>query len=69
MFVRVTTKKVDDRLYHYAFLVENKKVIGKVVQKVVRNLGKITLDQLPYLKAAYMDKDKRPKLVYENEEG
>ena len=55
MFVRVTTKKVDDRLYHYAFLVENKKVNGKVVQKVVRNLGKISLDQLHYIKDGYMD--------------
>ncbi len=68
MFVRITTKKHNGVDYHYALLVKNKKVNGKVVQKVVKNFGKVTLDQVPYLKAAYMDPDKRPLLVNKNQE-
>lgn len=68
MFVRVKTRTHNDVKYSYAELVENKKVDGRVVQKVLKNFGKVTPDQVPYLKAAYMDPDKRPRLVYKDEE-
>lgn len=68
MFVRVKTRTHNGVKYSYAELVENKKVDGKVVQKVLKNFGKVTPDQVPYLKAAYMDPDKRPRLVYKDEE-
>lgn len=68
MFVRVKTRTHNDVKYSYAELVENKKVDGRVVQKVLKNFGKVTPDQVPYLKATYMDPDKRPRLVYKDEE-
>lgn len=68
MFVRVKTRTHNGVKYSYAELVENKKVDGKVVQKIIRNLGKVTPDQVPYLKAAYMPADKRPILVYKDKE-
>lgn len=67
MFVRSVKKKTKNgTVYQYASLVQNKKVNGKVVQKTVAYLGNVTDDMLPYLKAAYMPKDKRPKLVYDD---
>ena len=69
MFIRITTKKYKGETYHYASLVENKRVNGKVVQTVKANLGPVTEDQIPYLKAAYMDPSdqRRPQLVYKDE--
>ena len=47
-----------------ASLVENKRVNGKVVQTVKANLGPVTEEQIPYLKAAYAKK--KPRLVYDD---
>ncbi len=49
----------------YASLVENKRIDGKVVQTVKANLGPVTEDQIPYLKAAYAAK--KPRLVYDDD--
>ena len=49
----------------YASVVENERVNGKVVQRTVVNIGRVTSDQVPYLKAAWMDKDERPRLVWD----
>ena len=57
-------RPVDAIGYHYASLVENKRVNGKVVQTVKANLGPVTEDQIPYLKAAYARK--KPRLVYDD---
>lgn len=63
MFIKILTKHYKDEKYYYASLVENKRVNGKVVQKVKANLGAVTEDQIPYLKAAYAKK--KPRLVYD----
>jgi predicted ATPase len=63
MFVKILKKNSNGSVHYYASLVENHKVNGKVVQKVVRNLGPVTEDQIPYLKAAWAKN--KPKLVYD----
>lgn len=65
MFIKITTKKYKGETYYYASLVENKRVDGKVKQTVKANLGPVTEDQIPYLKAAYAKK--KPRLVYDND--
>ena len=52
----IVAKKVDVGHYHHTFLVNIKKVNPKFVQKVVKILGKITLNLLPFPKVAYMNK-------------
>ena len=64
MFIKILTKKYNGETYHYASLVENKRVDGKVVQTVKANLGPVTAEQIPYLKAAYAKK--KPRLVYDD---
>ncbi|MEG2105486.1 MAG: 2-C-methyl-D-erythritol 4-phosphate cytidylyltransferase [Clostridia bacterium] len=51
--------------YYYASLVENKRSNGKVVQIVKANLGPVTEEQIPYLKAAYAKK--KPRFVYDDD--
>ena len=65
MFIRITTKEYKDTKRYYASLVENKRVGGKVVQTVKANLGPVTKEQIPYLKAAYATK--KPRLVYDDD--
>ena len=48
-----------------SIIVENKRINGKVVQTVKANLGAVTEEQIPYLKAAYAKK--KPRLVYDEE--
>lgn len=67
MFIKILTKNVGGRKRYYASLVENKRVDGKVVQTVKANLGPVTEDQIPYLKAAYAKK--KPRLVYDDDSG
>ena len=64
MFIKVLSKQGRDNVRHYASLVENKRVNGRVVQTVRANLGAVTEEQIPYLKAAYAKK--KPKLVYDD---
>lgn len=63
MFVKVLKKTVGGTIHYYASVVENHKVNGKTVQTVVRNLGPVTEEQIPYLKAAWAKN--KPKLVYD----
>ena len=63
MFIKILTKTYNDKKYYYASLVENKRVNGKVQQTVKANLGPVTQEQIPYLKAAYAKK--KPRLVYD----
>ena len=53
MFIKILTKEYRGEKYYYASLVENKRIDGKVVQTVKANLGAVTGEQIPYLKAAY----------------
>ena len=64
MFIKILSKTYNGETYHYASLVENKRVDGKVVQTVKANLGPVTEEQIPYLKAAYAKK--KPRLVYDD---
>ena len=63
MFIKITKKSYKGKKYFYASLVENKRENGKVKQTVKANLGPVTEDQIPYLKAAYAAK--KPRLVYD----
>lgn len=63
MFIKILTKKYNGELHYYASLVENKRINGKVVQTVKANLGPVTEDQIPFLKAAYAKN--KPRLVYD----
>jgi hypothetical protein len=65
MFIKITTKKYGMNTHYYASLVENNRVDGHVVQTVKANLGPVTKEQIPYLKAAYAKN--KPLLVYKDE--
>ena len=63
LFVRVQRKRAaDGSEMLYASVVENKRVGGKVVQRTVLNIGRVELEQVPYLRAAWAKK--RPRLVW-----
>lgn len=62
MFIKILTKTYGAKPHYYASLVENKREDGHVKQYVIANLGPVTEDQIPYLKAAYSKN--KPKLVY-----
>lgn len=66
MFIKILTKIINGKPHYYASLVENRRVNGKVKQIVKVNLGPVTEDQIPYLKAAYSKK--KPRLVYDDVE-
>lgn len=65
MFIKILTKKYAGKAHHYASLVENKREKKQVIQTVIAYLGPVTIDQIPYLKAAYAKK--KPRLVYDDE--
>lgn len=66
MFIKILTKTYgNSKKHYYASLVENRRENGKVVQHVKANLGPVTEEQIPYLKAAYAKK--KPRLVYDDE--
>lgn len=64
MFIKILAKTYGDKKHYYASLVENKRINGHVVQFVKANLGAVTEEQIPYLKAAYAKK--KPRLVYDD---
>lgn len=66
MFIKIL-RKVNKKgeTHYYASLVETKRVDGQVKQFIRANLGPVTEEQIPYLKAAYSKR--KPKLVYEDE--
>ena len=63
MFIKVLTKVNNEKKRYYASLVENKRVNGRVVQTVKANLGPVTEEQIPFLKAAYSKK--KPRLIFD----
>lgn len=65
MFIKVLTRESGGKKHYYASLVENKRVNGQVVQSVKANLGPVTAEQIPFLKAAYAKK--KPRLVYDDQ--
>jgi len=67
MFIKILIKEYRGEKYYYASLVENKRIDGKVVQTVKANLGAVTGEQIPYLKAAAAYAKKKPRLVYDED--
>ena len=65
MFIKILTKTYKGEKRYYTSLVENKRVDGKVIQTVKANLGPVTEEQIPYLKAAYATK--KPRLIYDDD--
>lgn len=65
MFIKVLTKAYSGKPHYYASLVENKRIDGRIIQTVKANLGPVTIEQIPYLKAAYAKK--KPRLIYDGE--
>ena len=66
MFVKVQRKKAaDGSEMLYASVVENRREGGRVVQRTVVNIGRVTAEQVPYLKAAWSEK--KPRLVWDDE--
>jgi hypothetical protein len=66
LFIKVLTKKYAGKAHYYASLVKNKRENKQVKQTVIAYLGPVTIDQIPYLKAAYAKK--KPRLVYDDDE-
>lgn len=66
MFVKILKKKYSGKTHYYASLVENKRFGKSVVQSVKINFGRVELEQIPYLKAAYSKN--KPRLVYNEQE-
>ena len=66
MFVKILKKKYSEKTHYYASLVENKRLGKSVVQSVIINFGRVELEQIPYLKAAYSKN--KPRLVYNEQE-
>lgn len=65
MFMRIQTKRAaDGSPLHYASVVRNDKVGGKVVQTTVAYIGRVDEEQIPYLRAAYARK--KPRLVWDD---
>ena len=68
MFLKVTRRKgADGSDILYASVVENKRVKGKTVQTQLVNIGRVTEDQVPYLKAAWSER--KPRLVWDDGPG
>ena len=66
MFLKVQRKRsADGTEALYASVVENRRAGGRVVQRTVVNIGRVTADQVPYLKAAWMDEEDMPRLVWD----
>ena len=66
LFLKVQRKRsADGTEALYASVVENRRAGGRVVQRTVVNIGRVTADQVPYLKAAWMDEGDRPRLVWD----
>lgn len=65
MFIKILTKTYGNgERHYYASLVENRREGNKVIQSVKANLGPVTEDQIPYLRAAYAKH--KPRLVYDD---
>ena len=65
MFLKVPRKKGQgggEMLY--ASVVENRRDGGRVVQRTVVNIGRVTEEQVPYLRAAWSEK--KPRLVWDD---
>ena len=66
MFLKVLRKKTaDGGEALYASVVENRREGRRTVQTTLVNIGRVTEDQGPYLKAAWSER--KPRLVWDDE--
>lgn len=64
MFLKVQRKKgAGGKELLYASVVESRREGGRVVQRTVINIGRVTEEQVPFLKAAWSEK--KPRLVWD----
>lgn len=64
MFLKVQRKKgAGGKELLYASVVENRREGGRVAQRTVINIGRVTEEQVPFLKAAWSEK--KPRLVWD----
>lgn len=63
MFVKVVSNEKRKPGTSYLYLTETYRENGKIRHKNVRNLGLFENDQVPYIKAAFMNP--KPRLVYD----
>lgn len=65
MFLKVQRKKgKGGEVMLYASVVESRREGRRVVQRTVANIGRVTEEQVPYLKAAWSEK--KPRLVWDD---
>lgn len=70
MYMRIQERRGrDGKPRYYASVMRTDRVNGRVVQSTVAYIGRVEADQVPYLRAAYMDSDRRPRLVWDDETG
>ena len=68
MFLKVSRRKgADGGEILYASVVENRRVGGKTVQTQLISIGRVTEEQVPYLKAAWSER--KPRLIWDDEPG
>ena len=60
--MHIITKKSKSEDKSYVYVVATKRCKDKVRTEYLAYLGLLDNDSLPYLKAAFMPKEKRPKL-------
>lgn len=64
MFLKVQRKRsADGTEALYASVVESRREGRRTVQTTVVNIGRVTEDQVPYLRAAWSDR--KPRLVWD----
>lgn len=63
MFVKVVSNHKRKPNTSYIYLAESYRENGKVKHKIVRNFGLFNDDQVPYIRAAFMNP--KPKLIYD----
>lgn len=66
MYVKVVKNNKGRPHTSFIYLAESYREGDKVKTRNIRSLGLFDDDQVPYIKAAFMDP--KPKLVYEDEE-
>lgn len=64
MFVKVVPNTKGKVNTSFIYLVESYRCDGKVKHRTIRNLGLFDNDQVPYIKAAFMNP--KPRLLYDN---
>ena len=65
MFVKVVPNNKGRKNTSFIYLVQSYRENGKVNHRTIRDLGLFENDQVPYIKAAFMNP--KPRLIYDHE--